>query len=95
MKKIYEMIKAKLNIRFVRRSNRPYTEKFEITEHESSNWCYHISRKENLNISLCGKRVMNSSQSLSKWGIAVKHVPEKYCKECSEIFIRIVGDYFA
>jgi hypothetical protein len=95
VKDFINTIKAKLNIRSVRRSNRYISERFEITEHESSNWCYHISCKETPNISLCGKRVMNSSQSFSKWGIAVKHIPERYCKECSESFIRIIGDYYA
>lgn len=89
MKRFIEWIKVKLNF-----SDNSISERFEITEHISSNWVYHISHKETPNISLCGKRVMNSRKSFSQWGIVPEHIPEKYCKECSEKFIRLVGNYY-
>jgi hypothetical protein len=63
-------------------------DKYQITEHVSGNWSYHISMNDFYSKSLCGKDVMVTSMNFSQWGIKVNHIPETYCKVCSEALIR-------
>jgi hypothetical protein len=62
-----------------------------VTEGIHGYWFYHISEKDNSIKSLCGKDTMPTSIPLENYGIKGDgHIPEKFCKECEEIYEEII-----
>lgn len=64
---------------------------FLITEGIEGCWNYHISRSDNENRSLCGRRVMNTSMTMDQWGIKADHIPESFCQECKDLYNKEMG----
>jgi hypothetical protein len=54
---------------------------FVITEGIAGVWHYHISKKENPIVALCGAKVMHTYLSFDAWGVK-GHLNEQYCERC-------------
>lgn len=59
-----------------------------VTEHSTSYWNYHLSRRANLMRSLCGMATLPTAIPLSAWGAkADAGLPKapSYCSKCAAI----------
>lgn len=57
----------------------------EVCEGVASVWHYHL-REEGSTRSLCGAAVMSCGKPLTQWGVKIPgyHIPESYCRTCTE-----------
>lgn len=58
--------------------------KLNVTEGIAGMWHYHLSFPGPGHTSLCGKRTMRTSISLSNWGVS-GHLRETWCAECANL----------
>lgn len=59
-----------------------------VTEHSTSYWNYHLSRRSNIMISLCKVGTLPTAIPLSAWGTRVDEGLPKtptYCEKCAAI----------
>ena len=63
------------------------TADLQIVEGVESTWHYHLRRRDEL-LTLCGlarARYMITLIPLRCWGMKSEHIPESYCKKCTEL----------